>query len=181
MKIPLQQRLDLGHRVLAGEKVSALAREFGLSRETVTQCATEFLYCLQDFDAFEFRRILRTTQLGQLQSAVVLYARIRERAAPGTPGVVWHCGLRLATTRSLVSAGIESREQVLKAYREGGLGAGQNIPAGKKPGLGASRMAEIALWLGETPPARVRNRARNRARTAAAEDFRSRGVSTPAM
>lgn len=161
MKIPLQQRLDLGHRVLAGERVSALAREFGVSRETVTQCATEFLYCLQDFDAFEFRRILRTAQLGHLQSAVVLYGRIRERAAPGKPAVVWHYGLRLATTRSLISAGIESREQVIKAYREGSLQtAAQKLPPGRKPGLGASRVAEIAQWLGETPPARVRNRSR---------------------
>ena len=186
MKIPLQQRLEIGHRILGGERVSVLAREFGLARDTITQCATEFLYCLQDFDSFEFRRILRNSRLGQLQASVVLYTRICERAAPATPALVWHCGLRLATTRSLLSAGFGSREEVLKAYRDGSLQwAGQKLRSSGKPGIGASRLTEIALWLGEAPPSRARNQVQAPGASAGtADEFklrRLRGGATPAM
>jgi hypothetical protein len=152
MKISLARRLATGRRVLCGEKPSVLANELGVSRETVTRCAEEFLYSLRDFNAQEYLR-MRTPGLGHLRAAIALYKTIRERAAPAEPELVWHFGLRPALTRSLSCAGLESREQVLQAYREGRIGALCRPKRGAKNlhKLGRKSMEQIAAWLDEDP------------------------------
>lgn len=174
MKIPLGERLVIGRRVLCGERLGVLAPELGVSRETIARCADEHLYSLRDFNAAEYLQILRTPGLGHLRAARKLYKSICEKSAPAQPATVWHCGLRAAITRSLTSAGFESREQVLHAYRDGRIGATRTPQdrTGRLYKLGRKSLEEIAAWLNEDPPSEKEKKTRI---TAAIALLESRG------
>ena len=58
----------------------------------------------------------------------------------------WLAGLPPRVARSLLANGFETREAVAEAYRHG------LICPGKTPGIGKQGYAQIAAWLGQTPP-----------------------------
>jgi hypothetical protein len=155
VKPGFQKRVDLGRRALGGEDIGLLAREFRVVRDTIRECATELLYALQDFNSFEYRRVLRTGEFRELECAITYYRTLCEKTAPETPGLVWHFGLRQATIQSLIHAGYSSRAQVSVAYHEGRLeSVGHTLPNRVRPTIVAYRIAEIARWLNVVAPSR---------------------------